>query len=324
MAATEQEHPLIRHQEIGENFQGIYYLESIYHKLTQHGKDYTEVMLRDKSGARPAKVWAKVKGLERGDFVFVAGNVEEYLEAPSIILKNIEKEDPPADLDNYMPVYEDSAAMSEKFDDLRDLLKEFCKSIKDDTADMLVDEVFRSSSFFTRFISAPGNDKPYYGRRGGLLASTVRVTDLAWESAERNGFDAAEGAILIAAGLIRQIGATDAYEFVDCVPATTERGILLGVNNLTMTRLANSMRRMMEHAKKQKKEANQEILMRILHCVGSCQEVVKPMTNEALALAAACRSDAEIVHAKDFIMNDQNDDVFTAWDAATRRRYYRG
>jgi 23S rRNA maturation-related 3'-5' exoribonuclease YhaM len=322
MTTTTQEHELIQNQQIGDNFQGIYYVESFYHRLTQHGKDFTDMVLRDRSGGRNVKSWSKVKGVEKGDFVFVSATVEEYNGSPSIIAKNVEREDPPDDLDNYMAAYDDSGEMSEVFDLLQAELKESCKGAGDETAEMLVEEVFRSSAFFTNFISAPGNAMPHYGRRGGLLANTVRVTQAAWKSAKDNGLDDTEKAVVLASGLVCRIGVVDAFEFQDCVPAETKDGILLGVNNLTMLRLANSMKRMVEAAGE--REINHDTLVRIIHCMSSYDGIVRPMTKEAIVLSASYAADKDLVRAIDFMANDQNDDEFTAWDPISRRRFFKG
>ena len=316
-------HELIAAQGVGDSFSGVYYVESAYVKLTVQNKEYMDMMLRDKSGSRNVKYWGKAD-ISKGEFVFVSAHVDDYQGSPSIIAKNIQREDPPDDLSSYIAVYDDTAYHDERFDALREQLTELEKTVGNDTCGQLIDEVFRSSAFYARFIGAPGSDTVHYGRQGGLLANTVRVTDAALAVAPKYKLTAQEQAVLVAAGILHRLGAVDAFDFIDCMPKATKRGILIGVDNLTMTRLAAAIRRVATSAQNNGKKLDQELLVRILHCISSYSEVIKPATKEALVLAAAARSDAEIVEAVEFIENDINDSEFTAFDPLMRRRYFKG
>jgi len=326
-AATQaSEHAFLMHQEIGDSFSGIYCIESVYIKLTVTSKKYTDMILRDKSGSRNVKCWQELKGIEKGDFVFISAIVEDYQGTPSIISKNVEKEDPPGDLSDYIPVYDDSAQYAERFDELREILQEKSKKVGDETAGLIVSEVYRQTSFFTRFISSPGSESAHYGRQGGLLANTVRVTDAAHKMSAHYHLTEFEEVILLGAGLIHRIGAIDAFEFVECVPTRSKRGNLMSVNSLFMTRMAGVVRRVVTAAKANGIVIDQDVLIRILHAVESQDKVsIKPMTKEALVLSNASQTDLEIVEAMEFIENDLNEnEEFTAWDPVLRRRYFKG
>ena len=321
-----QEHQPIGHVNIGDAFSGVYYIENVFIKQTKNNKDYQEYTLRDKSGSRFVKYWGVVDGVAKGDFVFVAANVEEYMGNPSIIAKNVQKEQSPADMSNYLPAFEDSDKHAESFDQVRTTLKQIEADIGDETAGKIVDEVYGNGAFFQKFIQAPGSAKPHYGREGGLLANTVRVAEQAVKTAESYGLDAQEKAILIAAALLCRIGAIDAYEFQDCMPVETKKGILLGLNNLTMTRVSSALKRVVAELAKTQKSASQETVMRLFHAISSYNDsCMKPMTKEALILAAVYRMDAQMVDAVEFIQNDVNmTEEFTAYDPALGRRYYTG
>ena len=321
-----QEHQPIGHVNIGDAFSGVYYIENVFIKQTKNNKDYQEYTLRDKSGSRFVKYWGVVDGVAKGDFVFVAANVEEYMGNPSIIAKNVQKEQSPADMSNYLPAFEDSDKHAESFDQVRTTLKQIEADIGDETAGKIVDEVYGNGAFFQKFIQAPGSAKPHYGREGGLLANTVRVAEQAVKTAESYGLDAQEKAILIAAALLCRIGAIDAYEFQDCMPVETKKGILLGLNNLTMTRVSSALKRVVAELAKTQMSASQETVMRLFHAISSYNDsCMKPMTKEALILAAVYRMDAQMVDAVEFIQNDVNmTEEFTAYDPALGRRYYTG
>ena len=320
------EHALIRHMEKGDAFEGVYYVESAYVKQTVQKKDYTDFMLRDRSGSRNVKYWGVVSGVTKGCFVFIAATVDDYQGNPSIVAKNVEKTDVPTDLSNYIPTYDDSASYATKFDHIRAELSECEKRTGNAIAGMLVDEVYNNATFFAKFIVAPGSGRPHYGRQGGLLANTVRVAEAALCSSTQYALNDTEKMVLIASALLSRIGAIESFEFRDCMPAITKKGILLGINNLTMTRITSALKRAVTTLSKENKTVDQETVVRILHAVTAHDGVsVQPMTKEAMLLNAAFKSDANIVDAIDFIESDVNmTEEFTAWDPSMGRKYYTG
>lgn len=322
------EHSLIRHQEIGTAFTGVYYVESAFVKQTVQKKDYTDFMLRDKSGSRNVKYWGKVDGVSKGCFVHIAANVEDYQGNPSVVAKNVEKADEPADMSNYLPAYEEAGTNENatKFDQIRDVLKETEARIGNDTAGMLVDEVYKNATFFKKFVVAPGSARPHYGCQGGLLANTVRVAEAGLNGAASYNLNDKELAVLLASALLARIGAIEAFEFDNCMPALTKKGILLGINNLTMSRITSALKRVIDAMKAAGKAIDGDTVVRIMHAVTSHDgQTVQPMTKEAMVLHAAFKTDAEIVDALDFIESDVNrSEEFTAWDPATGRKYYTG
>lgn len=320
-------HPLIAHQEIGSEFSSVYYVERAHIRQTVHGKDYTDMMLRDKSGSRPVKYWGTVKGLDKGCFVYVSANVEEYQGSPSIIARNIEITDQPDDLSDYIPVYEGSDKLAEDFDTLRRNLADMEASLSHKTCSMLIDEAYSSGSFFEKFCKCPGSDGAKYGCSGGLLARVVRISRQVFNSADFYDMDEEEKCVVLTAGLLCYIGAADSYDFEQCVPVRTNRGLLLGIPVMTMTRVNAAARRVMKSAKENNTELDNDVMLRILHSivVGSGDESVKPMTKEAMLLSGVAQTDAEVADAQDFIENDVNDDEeFTAYDPRLGRRYYTG
>ena len=313
-------HEKIAHQQIGDAFNGIYYVESAYVKQTVHGKDYMDMMLRDRSGSRNVKHWARVKDLEKGCFVFVAAVVQEFEGAPSIIANNIEIVEKPESMDEYIAVYDGASELADEFDQLR-------SELKNETCEAIVDEVYRSGSFFDKFVRCPGSDGPSYGKVGGLLANVVRVARHAMASCSVYDASEEERDVLLATSLLCRVGIADAYHFHDCMPVMTDQGLLLGSPTLTMNRLTSALRRSVASASKEGKSIDQEIVMRIFHAVvastGNCG--VMPMTKEAMIISKVVEMDAEMVDAMDFMENDINtEERFTAYDSRMGRRYFRG
>jgi 23S rRNA maturation-related 3'-5' exoribonuclease YhaM len=320
-------HELIGHQTVGNRFQGIYYVESVYVKKTVQNKDYTDMMLRDKSGARPVKYWGVVKDLARGNFVFFGANVEDYQGNPSIIAKNVEVVEAPEELDDYMPEYDGLPEIADKFDALQVKVAEIGAEMNDKTCSVFIEEIFRGGSFFEKFSKCPGSDTSSYGKVGGLMARTVQVASHTLSTCETYKATSEEKLIAVTAALVSMIGAADSYEFIDCLPKQTNTGILLGTHSLTMTRITSALRRVVAAMKKENEETNHEILLRVMHAVAAsnANSGIVPMTKDAMILAGAMKLDAEVAEAADFIENDQNKlDEFTAYNANARRRYYKG
>lgn len=321
-------HSLICHQNIGTAFEGVYYVESAYVKQTVQKKDFMDLMLRDKSGVRNVKYWGKIDGLTKGSFVFISANVEDYKGNPSIIAKNIEKTDEPADLSDYIPAYEKSGANDNAtcFDTIRALLKDLEEKTGNFTAGKLIDEVYGNAGFFQKFVVAPGSDKPHYGCQGGLLANTVRVANICVVNADSFNLTDQEKINLLAAALLCRIGAIEAFEFDNCMPTQTKKGILIGMNNLTMSRVFSALKRVVAALTKENKTIDSDTVVRIMHAITSHEDsTVKPMTKEAMVLNVSYKTDSEMVHALDFIESDTNlSEEFTAYDPSTSRKYYTG
>jgi 23S rRNA maturation-related 3'-5' exoribonuclease YhaM len=320
-----QEHAPIAHQGVGAQFSGVYYVEAASIRLTVNGKEYTDLMLRDRSGSRPVKFWGKVDGVEKGGWVFVAVGVEEYQGAPSMIARNLEVEKAPEDLENFIPTREDVEELAERFDKIKAKVVAM-ESDADRTCSRLID-AFCSGTFFSRFAESPGGVKPYYGCIGGLLASVVRVAETAESLSALYPMSDMEKVIMLTSALVHRVGGVDAYSFNDCMPAETSKGVLIGVKGLTVARLTLAMRAVFASDEKgNPAPASQKTAMKFIHAVMSHDAVgVAPATQEALVLNAAWRADAECVEAVDFIQNDLNKtDEFTAFDPNLKRRYYRG
>lgn len=319
-------HALLSHQDKGMTFEGIYYVESVFIKKTKANKDYTDLILRDKSGSRPVKFWGVISPLQKGEFLQIKGIADDYMGGISLIAKDAQKVDKPLDLSDYIPVCGDSNQNASTFDALQANLAEIEKKTGDSTASLLVKEVYGNGTFFQKFIVAPGSAKPYYGRSGGLLANTARVADQCQKAMSSYGLSNEEQVVLLSSALLFRVGAVEAFEFRDCMPIETKRGVLLGIDNLTIGRVTSALRRVSQAMETEKKKANMEIITRIFHSVASYSHgAIKPMTKEAIILAAVYRTDTEMVDAVEFIENDMNtSEEFTAYDPVLRRRYYTG
>jgi len=310
------EHVLITHQNIGDSFSGVYYIEQLHIRETTGGKDFTELILRDKSGSRSVKYWGVVGGLAKGDWGFVSARVEEYMGGPSIIAKNLEKEDAPSDLSAYVPVSEDHDKNLEKFSKLIEELRKLCSEVGDNTPLIIVESIF-TDKFRAQFCDAPGG-YGFYGCKGGALARTVRVGMSVRFLSGNYKLSPLDKAIAVASALLYSIGAAEVFHMKDCMPDEKTYGALLGVEGYTNSRLLSVFRKLVKGG-----EADKDSGMRVLHAVASARETaVKAMTKEGIILSMANRMDEEVSNALNFIDDDINEEEdFTAFDPKSKRRY---
>lgn len=327
------DHPVLSNQAMGATFVGVYYVEQAHVKLTTTKKDYTDMMLRDKSGSRSVKYWGVVPDLAQGQWVLVKATVDDYQGNPSLVAKTCELVEQPDDLSPYIPIYEDAMAYATRFEALREKIAEWEKEASDKTCSMLLDEVFKSSVVFNRFVTLPGSEKPHYGKQGGLLASTVRVAENCANNLELYRLSSLDKAIAVTSALLLKIGGIDAYEFVNCMPTMSTQGRLQGVASLGLIRVSAASSRVIAGlaAKTKAGEAdvpvfNREITKQITHAiVASDSSSVKAMTDSAMLVLSIARTDNELTSALDFKANDLNvSQEFTAYDPVTQRKYYRG
>lgn len=310
-------HTLIQSVAIGDNFDSVYCVESAFQKLTVHGKKFTDFTLRDKSGSRNVKFWGTID-VKSGNFVFITARVEDYMGNPSIIASHVEIVDEPEDLSDFIQIFNDYDKHFERFDGLKSAL---------DAGDgfpsfprKFVEEVFSNGNLFQKFSLVPVDTDNYYGRQGGLLARTVRLTDTALSLAEFQDFSVQDRLYLIAAALTCQLGAVDCYKFENCIPIQTKQGMLFGVGGSTISRLTFVLKRMTSQG-----TIEEEPLHRIFHSIFAFYNLVSPATKDAIILLNAIKLDSELSRCNDFMSNDLNgDSLFTARDTVMNRQYYLG
>jgi hypothetical protein len=321
---TANAHELLMAQDVGANFSGLYFVVSSTVRKTQHGKDFMDLSLRDKSGERSVKYWGVVDGIKNGDWVFIAATVESYQGNASVVARNVEKTDPPDSMGDYLAEFDDLSAQAGLFDAIRDKLRAIETKLGNSTLGLLVDEVYSSTKFFSRFTSAPGGTGRFYGRVGGLIVTTARKASACNALADEYRLTDEQKSVVLAAALTCRVGAIDAYEFADCMPKETTGGVLVGINNMTISRLSAALRRVATECKTKSMEFDSNRVMRTLHAITAQAYPNRPVTVEAMLVSAVCRMDDEIVEAQEMIANDTNvNEEFTQFDPVTRRRYYK-
>jgi 23S rRNA maturation-related 3'-5' exoribonuclease YhaM len=325
MSTQPDSHLFLASQNVGDRFGGVYFVESANIKQTQHQKNYTDMILRDRSGARNVKFWGTVDGLESGDFVAVIAKVEEYQGLPSIIADEMEVVDAPGDLSDYIASFDVNAKELE----LAEVIAQIASlgdGQQESACVAIIKEVFtKTGSLYAKFIEAPLNCAPFYGKLGGLLANSVAIAKGCLFAAQSLGFSEEEKELVATSALLHRLGAVDSFSFEKCLPTATKKGMLLGIGNLTFNRLSTVIRKVSQDAKSNGSSLSSDAILRVIHCVVACDGCVRPMTKEAMLLAAQVKTESELAEVCSFIDQDQNhSSEFTSFDSRTGGKYYRG
>lgn len=316
-------HTFITHVQIGDVIEGVYYVEAVYFKTTQHGKPYTDFVLRDCSGRATVKFWGLDENIVKGGFAEMVASADNYQGSLSIVARKIRKYEDAVDMSLYLPTIETTADDLSTFQQLRLQISELCQKANNLTCSLLLERIF-TDAVMPKFTTAPASTMPHYGRQGGLLLQTVRVSRMVINISASYNLTAQENAIALAAALVYRLGAIDVYEFQDCMPIESRSGILVGVDTRTVERLTTAIRGLTS-GKNRDDKADYDTAVQVLHTVAGYRETyVQPMTKPALVLAQAHRADSVLVGAFDFIEQDANNDEFTAFDPILRRRYFKG
>lgn len=311
------EHKFIKHVEVGEAFEGIYYLDSLTEKIAKNSNKYSDLILRDSSGSSLARFWGELKDVEVEKFLACKIEIEEYNSLPQIIIKSCGTIDAPEDLSNYVSI---SPSLVKDKETLQKILKsvdELCDKSQNKICSSILRTIF-TDSFLENFINAPYGVLPFYGRKGGLLAHAVRVATVANDMARTYQLTIIERAILLSAALLQSIGGMEAYEMNNLLPKETNIGILIGKLNLSVNLLDSKI------PKNIIDDDSSSVYLRMKHAIAVCGfNVQKPVTKEAVVLFESFRSDYNIVEAIDFIQQDSNKGDFTSYDSIGKKRYFK-
>jgi len=314
---TVNEHVLIKHVEVGDTFAGVYYVHAAFEKVARNNNIYSDFTLRDKSGEAFVRHWGDAKGLKHGDWVAILATVGEYQGKPQIVAQQLEPSEPPdaTEMANYVVVGPNQQSDIAKFDQYIERVGEACGLAKDATCARLLGAVF-TDAFRDDFFNAPNSDRIHDGTVGGLLSHTVKVAYLMGGFGSQYDFDDLTMAISFTVALLHRIGATKAYAMDGCQPTESDVGVMVGVKALTLA--------LVEEGVGKTKKMEPMTLSRIRHAIVSQDwQDVKPMTKEAMVLAAVTRTDLRLTEALDFIAQDTSSDRFTAFHPERKQRYLR-
>jgi 3'-5' exoribonuclease len=291
----------------GTKVEACFLLQNFQLRPKKDGSNFVTMVLRDATGKITGIMWDNFDSLASGsirenDFVEVSGDVLTYNSQLQFKVNRIVRvNDSEIDATYFLPTCPVPAAQLEK--DLRSLIEQ----ITDKDLKQLVNAIFGNRAFIERFRRAPSAVSMHQAYIGGLMEHTICVVKNALRIADN--YPAANRSLLIAAGLLHDIGKT--MEFVyDKKIAYSDVGRLLGHISIGNAMVECECCRI-EDFPLSKKVLVQHIILSH-HGLLEYGSPKRPKTLEALIIHHADHLDAQLSNYLEYAANSER--TGTRWE----------
>jgi 3'-5' exoribonuclease len=210
--------------KIGEAVNDIFVLMEKSVSQKKDGSNYLNVALGDKTGHVKGVVWDNVDeitsaGVSSGDFVFIAGAVNEYRGVPQLVVKKmttcpVESVDPA----DFLPT------TRHHVDTMFDRLVSQTGLVKNDFIQRLIQSFWSDTEFVKQFKAAPAAKNMHHAYIGGLLEHTLSMTLLADKIAGH--YSGIDMDLLFAGILFHDVGKIREFEYQYRIDYTDEGRLL--------------------------------------------------------------------------------------------------
>lgn len=276
-------------------------IETLESKQSKQGKEYLNIVLKDKTGDLNGKVWTEQipnidKEIVIGDIVAVTGTIQIFNEKPQIVINKMTKAEN-MDLSLFMKntprdVEQMIEFMSSKIDQIDDnQIKQLCT-------------LLWTGSLKDALVHYPAGMYVHHGYVSGLLEHYFEMIVLSETMC--NLFPEMNPDILLAGILFHDIGKLEEYAYQGASIITTKEGQLIG--HITQGTL------LLEEYCRKIDNFSDDIKNQIMHIVlshhGELQygSPVLPKTVEAIAVCNLDAMSSKIHIALEHIERDTNDD----------------
>lgn len=210
----------------GEPVKDLFLVSNKAVMVSNSGKPYINLSLRDRTGQVECRVWDRAeeiaKRFERDDIVEASGNAIVYQGRLQLKVHDVRKAEGAADLSEFLPV------TKKGIDPLWADLQRFVAAVKDPDLSALLRRVFPdppATGTAKRFRQAPGGKRMHHDYIGGLLEHTVSVAGICSLLAAH--YEGVDGDMLVAGALLHDIGKVNELSYEGAFEYTDE-GRLLG------------------------------------------------------------------------------------------------
>jgi len=204
----------------GEPVKDLFLVSNKAVMVSNSGKSYISLSLRDRTGQVECRVWDRAeeiaKRFERDDIVEASGNAILYQGRIQLKVHDVRKAEGAADLSEFLPV------TRKGIDPLWARLQEFVAAVKDPDLSRLLRRIFPDppgTDTAIRFRQAPGGKSMHHDYIGGLLEHTVSVAGICrFLASHYEGVDAdmlVAGALLHDIGKVNELSYEGAFEYTD-------------------------------------------------------------------------------------------------------------
>lgn len=210
----------------GEPVKDLFLVSNKAVMVSNSGKPYINLSLRDRTGQMECRVWDRAeeiaKRFERDDIVEASGNAIVYQGRIQLKVHDVRKAEGAPDLAEFLPV------TRKGIDPLWADLQRFVAAVKDPDLSALLRRVFPdppATDTAKRFRQAPGGKRMHHDYIGGLLEHTVSVAGIC--SFLASHYEGVEADMLVAGALLHDIGKVNELSYEGAFEYTDE-GRLLG------------------------------------------------------------------------------------------------
>ncbi|MDO9354363.1 MAG: HD domain-containing protein [Solirubrobacteraceae bacterium] len=211
---------------------GIFAVVRSERLLTRNGQPYLNLMLRDRSGSIPGRVFRDADALRArfadGDAVRVRGRVERYRDALQLDVQQLVRAEG-VDPTLLLPTaYRD-------VDELEGFLEHLAREVHDAGLQALLLSVLGDPKLREALRTAPCSRGGHHAYLGGLLEHTVAVAQLSWELCQLH--PRLDRDLLVTAAIVHDLGKIREFTYAGSIELSDE-GRMLGHVELGLQILA--------------------------------------------------------------------------------------
>ncbi|HEU5360875.1 MAG TPA: OB-fold nucleic acid binding domain-containing protein [Candidatus Deferrimicrobiaceae bacterium] len=204
----------------GEQVKDLFLVSNKAVLVSNTGKPYLNLSLRDRTGQVECRVWDRAEEIatrfERDDIVEASGSAIQYQGRIQLKVNDVRKVEGQADLADYLPV------TRKGIEPLWEELQAMVGGIQDPDLSRLLRRIFPTppkTETARRFRQAPGGKTMHHDYIGGLLEHTVSVASICrFLSGHYEGVDAdllTAGALLHDIGKVGELSYEGAFDYTD-------------------------------------------------------------------------------------------------------------
>ncbi len=297
--------------------EGIYRITYKDAKQTQKGDLYLTLGLADETGEVEAKVWENAQEVDsrfqKGDVARVKGTLDSYKGQKQVVVTHLEHADR-EEIERLIP------KAPRSLEEMEAEWHALVALVENPHLKALLERVWNNQELRQALSTAPGGKKIHHPYRGGLLEHALAVAKCAyllWLKV----YPHLDRDLLVAGGLLHDIGKTQELAWVGTEPEYTDRGRLLGhvmLGNEILARLMGEI------------DFPPELAMKLQHIVASHHgepetgAVQKPMFKEAVVIHFLDELDSKLSGFQVFLQKDQQEGNWTSYHRWFERFIYKG
>lgn len=308
------EHIWVENIEAETRVSGCYLVKSKKLSTTRNGNPFLSLVLADKTGELPAKVWDRAELLSdlfrEGEVIEIAGQTATYQGRIQLTVSRLQPSSETPDPDIFVET--SSFDTQEMIRSLKGILNQ----VKDIHLKALIDGFWKDRKFLNLFKNAPAAKNFHHNYLGGLLEHTLSVCRLVKQAADH--YPSLNRDLLVTAAFLHDVGKTREFSW-DMKIGYTDEGRLVGHLVLGVA--------MVDEKLKTIKDFPHELAIRLRHLIlshhgqydfGSPKE---PKFPEAFALHLLDDLDAKINGLNRFMAQDRREGAWTDFNRMFRKYF---